>query len=160
MLSFDQPMSKSLSYSQPPSRNNFLATLRCLSVHSSFVLLRNRARAGSSQIPSFNSSYSCFAAHFFQNADLPCSKNRFLTSFGQTNLMSTLTCPSKVQMCHRGRFMPKSRVSHITALASPLSLPFSVTDNLRPFSQLLLFKLFINCLAIVATSLFFQSRVL
>ena len=59
---------------------------------SLFVLLRSNASADSSQIPSLNSSYSCFAAHFFRWVDLACFKSIFYTSFGQTYLMSTFTC--------------------------------------------------------------------
>ena len=47
-LSSDQPMSKSHFCTQPPSRTNILPTCRCISVQSSFVFLRSRARAGSS----------------------------------------------------------------------------------------------------------------
>ena len=44
-------MTKIFFCTQPPSNTNWLATLRCFSVHSSFVFLRSNARAGSSQIP-------------------------------------------------------------------------------------------------------------
>ena len=66
-----RPMSKSLCCTQPPSKNNCLATFRCFSVQSSFVFLLSNAKASSSQIPSVNSSYSCFAAHFFQQMFWP-----------------------------------------------------------------------------------------
>ena len=68
-----------------------------LSVHPSFVFFRSKAGSGSSQIPSFSSSFSCFAAHFLEQVDLACPNNIFFTSFGQTYLMSTLTRPSKIR---------------------------------------------------------------
>ena len=108
-------MSKSLFCTRTLSRNNFLATFRCFSVHSSFVFFRSRAKAGSSQIPSINSSFSCFPAHILQQFDLACPNNIFFTSFGQTCLVSTLTCPSKIRVCHCGHLMPKFLVSHMTA---------------------------------------------
>ena len=52
---------------QPPSKKIFLATLRCFSVQFSLTFFRKRP--GSSHAPSFDSSHSCFAAHFFQNTD-------------------------------------------------------------------------------------------
>ena len=62
------------SSEQPMSYNFFLhATsfhdhlpLRRLPVHTSFVFLRSTAWIGSNHTPSFSSSCSCFAAHFFQ----------------------------------------------------------------------------------------------
>ena len=57
-------MSKRRFCTQPPSINNFFATLRCFHSHLFFALLRIKARAGSSQRTSFKHSYSCFAAHF------------------------------------------------------------------------------------------------
>ena len=93
-------MSKSLFCTQPPSRQKILATFLCFSVHSSFVFFRSKTRAGSNHIPSFpsfNSSCSCFAAHFFQWADLVRFNGIFSTSFGQTYLMSTLVCPSNIK---------------------------------------------------------------
>ena len=139
LLSSDQPMSKSLFCTQPPSRINFLATFRCFFSPLVLFFFRKRARAGSSHIPFFNSSYSCFAAHFFQRADLACFKSIFITSCGQTYLMSTLTCPAKVQVSHCGHLMPKSRISHITAPAV-LSL-VSTPEPRKPGSSQLLFVL-------------------
>ena len=55
-----QSMSENLLCTQPPYTTNFRITLRCVSVHSSFIFLCNKACIGSSQIPSFNSSHSCF----------------------------------------------------------------------------------------------------
>ena len=43
-----------------------------------------RARSGSSHAPSFHSSCSCIAAHFFQYIDRAFCTNIFLTSFGHT----------------------------------------------------------------------------
>ena len=59
-------MKNSLFCVQPPSKKIFLATLRCFSVQFSFAFFCKRAGPGSSHAPSFNSSYSCLAAHFFQ----------------------------------------------------------------------------------------------
>ena len=65
----DQPTSNSLFCVHPTSKKIFLATSRCFSVQFSFTFLRKRASPGSSHAPSFNSSYPCFAAHFFQYTD-------------------------------------------------------------------------------------------
>ena len=73
-----------------------------------------KPRVGSSQMPSINSSCSCFAANFFQETVLACFRSIFFTSFGQTYFMCTCSCPSNIKVCHCGHFMPKSRVSHRT----------------------------------------------
>ena len=62
-------MSNSLFCVQPSSRKIFLATLRYVTVLSSLSFLHKRAGACSIHTPSFRSSYSCFAAHFFQYTD-------------------------------------------------------------------------------------------
>ena len=67
-----------------------------------------------------------FLSILHTHASLPTSGGAyfmsiFFTSFGQTCLMSTCTCPSKVNVCHCGHFMPRSRVSHMTAPTSLLS---------------------------------------
>ena len=59
---------------------------RCFSVQLSLTFFRKRARPGSSHAPSYNSSYSCSAAHFFQYTDRALCTSIFLTSFGHTNL--------------------------------------------------------------------------
>ena len=69
-VSSDQPVSYNLFCTQPPSTSSCLVTCRCLSVHASFVFLRNIARIGSSHTPSFNSSHSCFAAQLASQAFL------------------------------------------------------------------------------------------
>ena len=51
-------------------------------------------------------------------SDLACCTSIFFTSSGQTYLMSILTSPSNIKVCHCSHFMPKSRVSHITAPAA------------------------------------------
>ena len=111
-----------------PSNTNFLATFRCLSLQFSFVFLRSKARAGSSQIPSSNSSYSCFPAHFFQLTVLACCTSIFFTAFGHTCLMSMLTSPSTIKACPCGHLMPKSLVSHIAATAGPLASTFGLKE--------------------------------
>ena len=96
-------------------------------------LLRSTARTGSGQIPSFNSSYSCFAAHFFQKTDLACCTSIFFTSFGQTYLMSILASPSNMNVCHCGHFIPRSRVSHHCS-RRPSHLPphLNLTNLIQP----------------------------
>ena len=117
------PMSKCLFCAHPHSKKIFLATLRCFSVQSSLTFFRKRARAGSSHTPSFSSSCSCFAAHFYQYTDRAACTGIFLTSLGHTNLMAILVSSLKINVCQCGHFIPRSRVSHITAPAglSPVS---------------------------------------
>ena len=89
--------------------------------HSLFTFFRKRASPGLSHAPSFNSSSSCLAAHFFQYTDRALCTSIFLTSLGHTYLMSILLSSLKINECQCDYFMPRSRVSHITAPAGPLT---------------------------------------
>ena len=57
-------------------------TLRCFSVQTPFPFFCKRTGAGSIHVPSFSSSCSCFAAHFFQYTDRALCTSIFLTSLG------------------------------------------------------------------------------
>ena len=91
---------------QPPSKKIFLATLRCFSVQFSFTFFLKRANLGSSHAPSFNSSYSSLAAHFFQYTDRALCTNIYLTLFGHTYLMSIVISSLKTSVCQCGRLVP------------------------------------------------------
>ena len=86
-----------------------------------YLFLRNITWIGSIQTLSFSFSHSCLAAHFFQYAILACLRCILFTSCGQTSFMSSATCPSKIKVFQCGHMMPKSRVSHRTAPAGPLT---------------------------------------
>ena len=59
-------------------------------VSPSFLrLLPQQGQSRSSQIPSFSSSYSCFAAHCFQSTVLACCNSIFFISFGHTHVNSS-----------------------------------------------------------------------
>ena len=79
----------------------------------------------------------CFAVHFFQYADRALCTSIFLTSLGHTNLMSILVSSLNVNVCQCGHLIPRSRVSHITAPASPL--PVSTSELLELAASTLLF---------------------
>ena len=71
-------------------------------------------------------SYSWFPAMLLlstlhTHASLPTSSQNTLTSFGHTYLMSMVFSLLKTSVCQHGHFMPKSRVSYITAPAGPLT---------------------------------------
>ena len=68
----------------------------------SVSLLSQCGFTGSNQTPSFNASYSCLVANFLQQVVLACLGSIFLTSCGQTNLMSTFSCPSNIKVCSCG----------------------------------------------------------
>ena len=105
----------------PPSTASFRITSRCLSVHPSLVFLRSIANRVKPN------SFAQFLTLVFGRTPFPVSRSKPASeassspSRGQTNLMSTLPCPSNDDMCHCGHLMPKSRVSHQTAPAGPLT---------------------------------------
>ena len=122
-LRFVRPtISHNLLCTNPSSTTSFLVTIRCLSVHASSVFLRSIAWMGSSHSPSFNTSRSCLAAHSsFQQTILACFKKHFSHSAGKKHLYPPPTVLKKRKVCHCDHLMPRSRVSHITAPAGPLT---------------------------------------
>ena len=101
-----------------------------LFVHTSCVVLRSIAWIGSTHALSFNSSNSCFPAHLFQQTILACFRSIFFTSCGRTTLIFTAICPSNNNVCHSGHLMPRSRVSHMTAPAGPLTCLHASTSKI------------------------------
>ena len=89
------------------------------------------ASPGSIHVPSFNSSYPCFAAHFFQYTDRALGTSIFFNvSWAHTHTPHVNSC-----LIH---LMPMSRVSHITALfnclvhTSFVMTPFSGPNSFCP----------------------------
>ena len=109
VLSSDQPILHVLFCTHPPSTTSFLITLRFLSFHTSLVPSRSKDWISpSSHTPSFNSSHSCFAAHFLDKTKLTCFSSIFSTSCGQTTLIPTATCASNSKVCHCDHWRPRS----------------------------------------------------
>ena len=92
VLSSDQPILHVLFSTHPPSTTSFLITLWFLFFHTSLVSSRSQDRISPSHIPSFNSSHSCLAAHFFHKTTLTCFSSIFSTSCVQTTLIPTTGC--------------------------------------------------------------------
>ena len=77
------------------------------------------------------SSYSCLAAHFFQETILACFSCIFFMSCGQTTLMPTATCPSNSKVCHCGnifRSQEEHRRTGLFPLCSAFSKNFTLTS--------------------------------
>ena len=130
-------MSKSLFCVHAPSQKIFLATLRCFSVQLSFTLFRKRASPGSSHAPSFNSSFSCFATHFFKKTERALCTSIFLTSFGHKSRVNCyLTSEDQ-------RVPIPPFYSQVTGLTTSLLLqalsPVSTFGPPGPASSMLLF---------------------
>ena len=74
------------------------------------------------KFPSFNSSHSVFSLHTFSNRPFCVSK-----AFSSHPAGRSVSCPPfpvlQTSRCHCGHLMLKSRVSHKTAPARPLTLP-------------------------------------
>ena len=75
----------------------------------------------SSHTPSFHSSHLLWLPISSNETNLACFRSIFFTSCRQTTLMSTATGPSNNKVRHCGHLMPRSRVSHMNAPASPLT---------------------------------------
>ena len=79
---------------QPPSRTNFLATCRCLSVHSSFVFFSQQSQSRlqpNTHLQFFELVLCCplLPANCCTSIHLACCTSIFTSSFGQTYLMSS-----------------------------------------------------------------------
>ena len=85
----DQPMSFHLFCTQPPSSTSLLHMSVLLSVQDSVVCLRSVPWIGPSHPPSFSSSHSRFAAHFFQQT----VQARIRTIFFYVLRERPLSCP-------------------------------------------------------------------
>ena len=115
------PLSASLWDLAPDLQEEFSGNV---SVFFSPIFLRLFAHQSQSRLQPntlLQFSHSCFAAHFFQKTFPACCKSMFFTSFGQANLISMLLSPSNIKVCQKSDLIPRSRVSHITAPAGPLT---------------------------------------
>ena len=80
--------------------------------------------------PSFNSSYSCLTAHFFQYTDRTLCISIFFTSFGHTYLISLISSSLKINVCQCGHFY-----TQITGLAHHCSCSSSYLFSHLNFSN-------------------------
>ena len=114
--SSDHPLSYNLLCTHPPSTTSFLITLRCLSVHPSSVFPQHSL--------AWLQPHSLSTPHTREWLHKPSwlvFTSIFFTSCVQTTLISTATHPSNSKVCRCGQLIPKSRVSHMTAPAGPLT---------------------------------------
>ena len=88
-FSSHQPMSYNLFCTQPPSTTSFLVTLRCLSVHASFVILRSIAMDWL-QPHSFLQLLTLVLCCPFHSMDRPGLLQKHFSSCAQTTL-----CPPR-----------------------------------------------------------------
>ena len=118
---FVRPTNVVHSFLHPTSVHDQLRHHMAMLMRPRVVGLPSQYRLGSNHTPSFNSSHSCLAAHFFQWTILACFNSIFFTSCGQTTLISTATCSSNSKLHHSAQWLPRSRVSHMTVSAGPLT---------------------------------------
>ena len=86
----------------------------------------------------FNSSYSCLAAHSFHYTDRALCTSIFLTSFGQTYLMSIVISSLKTSVCASTAISYPSHDFHTSPLLQALS-PISTSEPHEFASSKILF---------------------
>ena len=111
VLDFIRPANIEIAFfaSNLPSKKIFLAAFRCFPVQFALPFFRKKASPGSSHAPSFNSSYSCLAAHFFQCIDRAFCMYQHLFDVLWTHISSIFILSPWTNVCKHGHTMPKSR---------------------------------------------------